>query len=130
MGLSASAAVLRNELDFDGSGITEHNLSEVWKSCMDEDEFPEETNAVRDAYFVRLKKSHGFVDDIEKAVAVLAERATVRFLDGVFFDPTLQDYHRQAIFKEQREGRNALSNIHAANCWTGVKEAIFRGDCS
>ena len=126
VGLSASAAVLRNELDFDGSGITEHNLSEVWKSCMDEDEFPEETNAVRDAYFVRLKKSHGFVDDIEKAVAVLAERATVRFLDGVFFDPTLQDYHRQAIFKEQREGRNALSNIHAAKLLDWCERGNFQ----
>ena len=126
MGLSASAAVLRTEMDFDGGGVTEHDLSEIWKYCMDEEEFPEETNAVRDAYFVRLKKSYALVEDIEKAVAVLAERATVRFLDGVFFDPTLQDYHRQAIFKEQREGRNALSNIHAAKLLDWCERGNFQ----
>ena len=55
-----------------------------------------------------VEESYGYVAGIEKAVAVLAEKAPFRFLNGILFDPALQDYH-QAIFSEDHDEKNPLS---------------------
>ena len=84
---------------------------EVLKSCMDEIEFPPaETGEVFDAYLTRLRASYGYVDGIEKAVAVLAEKAPFRFLDGIFSDATLKDY-RHTVFRVGRDEKNPLSGV-------------------
>ncbi len=111
VGLVASAALLRQTADYHDSGMMDHNLSEVLKSCMDEAEYPEETNNVFGAFFDRLKASHGYVGRIKQAVSVLAEKGTFRFLEGIFFDPAIEDYHRVGVFKERQDQTNLLSNV-------------------
>ena len=91
---------------------TARYMSEVLVSCLDETDFPEETNEVFDAYFARLRASHVEVAVMTSA-AVLAEKATARFLDGVFFDPTLKEHHRQGVFRELRDEKNLLSSVYA-----------------
>ena len=50
VGLLASAVLLRQTADYHDSGMIDHNLSEILKSCMDEAEFPEETGNVFGAF--------------------------------------------------------------------------------
>ena len=126
VGLLASAALLRHGADYyDGSSIDLH-LSEVLKSCMDEVEFPKETSEVFDAYLTRLRESYGYVVGIESAVEVLAEKATFRFLDGIFFDPALKDY-RHAIFREGRDEENPLSGASITTLLDWCGQGGFQG---
>ena len=124
VGLLASAALLRHKVKYYG-GSTDYRLSEVLKSCMDEAEFPKETSGVFGAYLSRLRRLHGYVGDIEKAVAVLAEKATFRFLDGIFFDSVLKNY-RHAIFREGRDEKNSLSEVCVATLLDWCRQGDFQ----
>ena len=113
LGLRASAVLLSQNVDSFRSDVTSHYLSEILAFCLDEAEFSQETARVIDAYLERLRASYGYVYGLGDAVTVLAEKATSRFLDGVFFDPTIEDDHRQEIFREQHDEKNLLSGVSA-----------------
>ncbi len=119
-GILASAALLRHRADYYDGGSIDLHLSEVLKSCMDEVEFPTETGEVFDAFLTRLRASYGYVSGIEKAVAVLAEKTTFRFLDGIFLDAALKDY-RHTIFRVGRDEENPLSGVSVTTLldWCG-----------
>ena len=68
---------------------------------MDETEFPEETSDVFNAYFARLKEPYYYSANTAEIAAALAEKATFRFLDLIFFGPTLEDYRRRQVFNER-----------------------------
>ena len=110
VGLLASAALLRHRANYHDGGSTDYHLSKVLRSCMDEVEFPTETGEVFDAFLTRLRASYGYVSGIEKAVAILAEKAPFRFLDGIFFDAALKDY-RHTVFRVGRDEKNPLSGV-------------------
>lgn len=110
VGLFASSTLLRRKADFYYDGSIDSPLSEVLKSCMDEIELPVETGEVFDACLARLRASYGDVGGIEKTIATLAEKATFRFLDSIFFDAVLQDYHH-TIFQGKRSEENPLSGV-------------------
>ena len=111
LGLRTSATLMSQDADSYQNDLTSHYLSEVLASCLEEVEFPEETARVIDAYLEQLRASYGYVYGLEEAVTVLAEKATSRFLDAVFFDPTLDDDHRQEVFREQHDEKNLLSGV-------------------
>ena len=111
IGLRACADLLRQDAGTRRSDVISHYLSEVLASCLDEDEFPEMTACVINACIEEFRKSFGSVYGIEDAATVLAEKATFRFLDGVFFDPILEEHHRQGVFRELRNERNLLSGV-------------------
>ena len=111
LGLRTSATLMSQDADSYQNDLTSHYLSEVLASCLEEVEFPEETARVIDAYLEQLRASYGYVYGLEEAVTVLAEKATSRFLDAVFFDPTLDDDHRQGVFREQHDEKNLLSGV-------------------
>ena len=125
VGMLAAAALLRHRADFHYGGSTDYRLSEVLRSCLDEVGFPEETSKVFDAYLTRLRESYGYVSGIEKSVAVLAEKAAFRFLDGILFDPALRD-HRQAIFREDDE-KNPLSSVSVTTLLDWCGRGDFQG---
>ncbi len=114
VGLVASAKLLRHTANQHDGGQTDHRVSDILKSCMDEAELPIETSDVLNAYFDRVKASYPFMDDMHQSAAVLAEKETLRFLDGIFFDPDLKDYHRLEVFKEHHDMTNVLSNVDIA----------------
>ena len=119
IGLVASAGLLRHE-----SGQCDSDmLSEVLKSCMDETEFPEETSDVFDAYFVRLKEPYYYSSNIGEIAAVLVEKATFRFLDLVFFDPTLKDYRRRRVFNERHY---PFSKVNIATLFSWCRQGNFQ----
>ena len=109
VGLQTCAALLRHDANY--NDVTDYHLSEVLSSCLDEAEFPQEIGEVFDAYLERLRTSYGYDGGLNNAVAVLAEKTPFRFLDGVFFDPDLEDDHRHGIFREQHDERNSLSGV-------------------
>ncbi len=119
IGLVASAGLLRHE-----SGQCDSDmLSEVLKSCMDETEFPEETSDVFSAYFARLKEPYYYSSNIGEIAAVLVEKATFRFLDLIFFDPTLKDYRCHRVFN----GRyRPLSNVNIATLFSWCRKGNFQ----
>ena len=82
-------------------------------SCLDETEFPEKTREVFNAYLDRVRTPHSHVYGLENSVAVLAEKATFRFLDGIFLDPDLTDDHRRMVFMEVFDRKNPLSGVCA-----------------
>ena len=126
VGLTASAALLRDHSSFHDSGSTDYHLSEFLKSCTDEAEFLGETNTVFDAYLFRLRESPASTFFIEKTVKVLAENATARFLDRVFLDPTLRDHHRLGILREQSNLTNPLSNVSIARLFNWCRNGDFQ----
>ena len=109
VGLRASAKLLRGNSGY-YRGSTGHDLAAVIISCMDEAEFPEESENVTNAFFARIKAPRS-LGRLHIAISALAEKVPFRFLDGVFFDPGLEMCHRREIFGEQRHGKNPLSNI-------------------
>ena len=108
--LLAATKMFGEKGDFYDGGMTDHHLSAIFKDCMDETEFPAETAAVLDAYFLRLKESNGYIGGIEDAIAVLAEKATSHFLQGALLDPGIEDSVRRSIFKKRLK-KNPLRNI-------------------
>ena len=124
VGLLASAALLRTTRRMMIRESTARYMSEVLASCLDETDFPEETNEVFDAYFARLRASHVEVA-VMTSVAVLAEKATFRFLNGVFFDPDLTHAHRHWVFREGIRKKNPLSSV----CAETLLDWCRQGDC-
>ena len=110
-GLCASATLLRHVAHhYDGSSAY-FDLSVVLASCLDEAEFPEETGEVFDMYLKCLKAWGGQIHGIEEAVVVLAEKATFRFLDTVFYGPGIEGVHRYGIFHGIFDEKNPLSGV-------------------
>ena len=119
--LLASAALLRHDANYADSGITDYRLSEVLASCLDEAEFPQEAAGVIDAYLERLRASSDFVYGLEKTAAILAENATSRFLDGIFFA-----YPHHGAFREQHDEKNPLSGVHAEALLDWCRQGNFQ----
>ena len=119
IGLVASAALLRHKSDQCDS----YPLSEVLKSCIDETEFPKETSDVFDAYSACLKKSYGYGSEIKVIETVLAEKATFRFLDLIFFDPGQKDYYYRKISNERSR---PLSNVNIATLFNWCRQGNFQ----
>ena len=104
----------------------DHQLSVILKSCMDEYEFSEETGDVIEAFFARLRASYGYVGDIWETVAVLLEKAPLQFLDRIFFDTALEDYHRHVFFKDQYHKKNPLSNVEVVTLMNWCRQGEFQ----
>ena len=126
LGLAASTAQLRSASRVDHGPMHEHRLSQILECCMDEVEFPEDTNEVLDAYFLELKASSGYLGTIEKLVPILAERATFRFLDGIFLDPALEDHRRNMVFRKMNHKENPLYNINGSKLLTWCRQDDFQ----
>ena len=126
LGLLASAALLRRQWHELVGNLLDHELPVVLEHCMDEADFPEETSEVLEAYFVELRESYGYLSGATKLVAVLAEKATFRFLDGVFFDPDLNDYHRRGVFEEGRNGKSPLCGVCVATLLEWCQQGTFQ----
>ena len=90
---------------------------------MDETEFPEETSDVFSAYFAWLKGPYGYSSYIGEIAAVLVEKATFRFLDLIFFDPTLKDYRCRRIFNEPYY---SLSNVNIVTLLDWCRQGNFQ----
>ena len=126
VGLLTCAALLRHDADYADSGMTDYRLSGVLASCLNEAEFPKETNEVFNAYFAQVRASYGFLYGLDNSVAILAEKTTARFLDGVFFDTTLEEHHRQEVFSEQHDGKNPLSGVSAEALLDWCRQGDFQ----
>ena len=111
LGLRASAALLRQEGNRYRHDSTARHLSEVLASCLNEAEFSQEIGEVFDAYLSRVKRFAFHTGALETSAAVLAEKATFRFLDGVFLDPDLTNAHRHWVFREGIRRKNPLSTV-------------------
>lgn len=112
LGLLASAALLRTIPFSSPDDSTLICLSEVLTSCLDEAEFPQETARVLEAYLESLRaQCSSNIWALEKVTTVLAEKATFRFLDGIFFDPGIADDYRCIVFVEGIFERNPLSGV-------------------
>ena len=125
LSLIASAKSLRHKPGHDGAAF-DHRLSAILKFCMDESVFSEETGDVIEAYFVRLSASYGYVGSIGQSVAVMVEKAPFQFLDRIFFDTALQDYHRYAVFKESHHKKNPLSNVNVVTLMNWCRQGEFQ----
>ena len=125
VGILASVALLRHREDFHYGDSIDFHLSEVLRSCLDEVGFPEETGKVFDTYLTRLRESYGYVSGIGKSVAVLAEKATFRFLNGIFFDSALEGY-RPMIFREGLDKKNPLSGVSVTTLLDWCRQGDFQ----
>ena len=137
-GLHTSATLLRHAArPYDGSSAY-YDLSVVLASCLDEAAFPEEIDDIFATYLKCLKAWSGQIHGIEEAVVVLAEKATFRFLDTVFYGPGIEGVHRDGVFHGIFDEKNPLSGVCAekllAWCWQGsdfqerlvmISEAIY-----
>ena len=110
-GLRATVALLRHVANYHDGSLAYYDLSVVLASCLDEAEFPGETDEIFDLYLKCLKTWGGQVHGIEEAVIVLAEKATFRFLDTVFFGPGIEDAHRYGVFHGIFDEKNPLSGV-------------------
>ena len=108
--LVAAAQLLRGRDYFSHDVMTDHYLSEVLRHCLDEDEYSEEVDGIFEALSLGLKESYGCAGSLHVTFEAIAETATGRFLDFVFFDSALEDHEREAVFSEQQE-RNLLSSV-------------------
>ena len=126
LGLAASTAQLRSTADVHYGPMHEHYLSQVLVCCMNDNEFPEGSNEVLDAYFIKLKASSGYLGSIENVVPILAEKATIGFLDGIFLDPTLDDHRRNMVFREMRRKKNPLCDVDFAKLLTWCRQSDFQ----
>ena len=113
LGLRASIALLRQDAHYHRNDSTARNVSEVLASCLNEAELPQEVGEVFNAYLGRVRRSYSHMGASEASAAILAEKATFRFLDGVFLDPGLTDVHRHGIFREFTHRKNPLSSACA-----------------
>ena len=123
--LIAAAESLRCRPAYDDIEL-DHQLSTVLKSCMDESELSEETSDVIEAYFTHLRSSYGYVGNIGKTVAALVEKAPLQFLDRIFFDTTLKDYHRHKVFKELHHKKNPLFNVDVVTLMNWCRQGEFQ----
>ena len=125
-GLIAATSLLLNRPTIGYNLMIGHALSRVLDKCMHEDEFPAETRAVADALFFRWNKSYGMSGGIEDAISLVAERSPIRFLDGVFFNPGLEEHHRHNAFRERRHARNPLSDVPAETLLRWCEQGEFQ----
>ena len=126
LGLLASAVLLSQDVDSFRGDVTSHYLSEILTSCLDEAEFPQETDRVIDVLIKQLTASYGYVYGLEDAVTVVAEKVTPQFLDGVFFNSTLSADHRQEVFSEQRDEKNLLSGVPSEKLLAWCRRGDFQ----
>ena len=126
IGLSAAAALLRDVPTLQYGPMIGHHLSRVLDGCLDEGAFPVETGDVLDAFFFRLNQSYGLVSSIEDAVKVLAERMTIRFLDGIFFHPGIDRTYMNRVFHERRKANSPLSNVLVQSIFCWCDQGDFR----
>lgn len=126
LGLVASAALLRHHWHELVGNLLDYELPVVLEHCMDEADFPEETSEVLKAYFGELRESYGYLSGATKLVAVLAEKATFWFLDGVFFDPDLNDYHRRGVFEKGHNGKSPLCGVCVATLLEWCQQGTFQ----
>ncbi len=123
IGLLASAAVFRNAPHRYGRS-DDHHLSRVLDYCLNEAQFPRETMQVVDAFIARAKITYGNMGGLHRATSVIAERAPLRFLDGVFLDPELEPYQSRELFTERHHRPTALAGVSTAALmeWCGQGE--------
>ena len=88
--------------------MTDHYLSKVLRHCLDQDEYSEEIDGIFEALSLGLKESHGYAGNLHATFEAIAETATGRFLDCIFFASALEDHEREAVFSEQQERNLAL----------------------
>ena len=111
IGLLASTRLLRDVPSLRYNQLIGHNLSEVLRACLDEGTFPTETQDLLDAFFFRWNESYGMLRDVDRALGVLAEKATISFLDGIFVRPTVDERYRNGVFRERRNIQNPLTKV-------------------
>ena len=111
IGLVASAKSLRDVSSLRYNARIGLHLSDVLNACLDERIFPTETHDLLDALFIRWSASYGFLDDIDRALGVVAEKATIGFLDGIFVSSMVEESHSNRVFRESRRIRNPLANV-------------------
>ena len=119
VGLTAAASLFRNRPINGYTPQNGHHSSRVLDEFLHQDPFPDETQAVLDAVFIRWNNSYGVFGGIEDALRIVAERSPTRFLDGLFVSPGVQEHHRYHVFRERRRAINPLSNVPAETllCW-------------
>ena len=108
--LVAAAQLLQGRDYFSHDVMTDHYLSKVLRHCLDQDEYSEEIDGIFEALSLGLKESHGYAGNLHATFEAIAETATGRFLDCIFFASALEDHEREAVFSEQQE-RNLLSSV-------------------
>ena len=125
LGLLASAAILR-DASYRYSANRDYRLSEVLKFCWDDTAFPEETDEVFDAFLARANKTYGATAGLRRSIAVLAEKAPLRFLDGIFLNPTIGPNYRRELFSERHHSGNALDRIGTATLMDWCRQDDFQ----
>ena len=109
--LLASAKFLRDVPSFRLNKRIGLHLSDVLNACLDERVFPTETHDLLDALFIRWSASYGMLDDINRALGLVAKKATISFLDGIFVSSMIEEPHRDRVFRERRNIQNPLSKV-------------------
>ena len=122
--LAAAAQLLRSGRFSSHSIETDHHLSNVLRQGLDEDEYSEEVDGIFEALSLGLKESHGYAGSLDYTFEAIAETATGRFLDCVFFDSALEDHEQEAVFSEQQE-RNPLSGVDVSKLLHWCEQGAF-----
>ena len=111
LGLIVSAKLLSLDFGRYDGGVMDVHLSEILRSCWDENELWEETELVWNAYFGRMRTSHVGMWQVQTMTAVLAQKGTIRFLDGMFLEVGLTDTQRFWVFREGILCKNPLLGV-------------------
>ena len=120
----ASIHLIRRGTDAIRDQTTYHYLSSVLKASVNEDEIGEQLTELLDALLTSFRKSRGYLGNLSEAVAAIAEKATDRFLDCVFFGPGLHDHEREQLFHDRR-GSNPLSRVDASQLLDWCRQGHF-----
>lgn len=110
---------------YDG-GVMDVHLSEVLRFCLDENELSEETEEVWNAYFGRLRTSHGGMWQVQATTAVLAQKGTFRFLDGMFLEVGLTDTQRFWVFREGIRSKSPLAGVRLKSIMDWCRRGDFQ----
>ncbi len=122
--LMASSQVLRRGSGAISDAMTAHYLSEVLKKSIDEPELAVQAGELMDAFLTGLNQSRGHLGNLTEVVAVIAEKATDQFLDGIFLRPELRDNEREQVFIERR-GSNPLSRVDRSQLLDWCRQGDF-----
>ena len=125
VGLCTAAQIFREFIGPE-SAMMDHQLSTVLETCMDDNEFPIETDEILDSFVTGLQGSHGYLGDLNETVAVLAAKAPLRFLDRVLLGENLNDYHHSILFRDALVGRNPLCGIAPATLLDWCRQGNFQ----
>ena len=126
IGLLASDKFLRDVPRLQYNARIGHHLSDVLNACLDERAFLTETQDLLDALFIRWNASYGMLDDIERAIGVLAEKVTIGFLDGIFVSSMVEERHRNRVFRERRNIQNPLAKVSIEPLLNWCKQGDFQ----